>query len=69
MLRFNDIIKKIGVDKILHFSIAMNIAFFSNVWIAILMALLKELYDEVDYKGFDWKDLLASVLGALVTLI
>ena len=69
MLRYTDIINKIGVDKLLHFSIAMNIAFFSNIWIAILMALLKELFDEIDYGGFDWKDLLASILGALVTLI
>ena len=69
MSRYTDLIKWIGLDKIAHFSIAMNIAFFTNIWIAIALALVKEIYDEVDYGGFCWKDLLVSVVGALVTLI
>jgi len=69
MLWYSNIIKRIGLDKIAHFSIAMNIAFFSNIWIAIALALVKEIYDEVDYGGFCWKDLLAGIIGALLTLV
>jgi uncharacterized protein YfiM (DUF2279 family) len=69
MLWYSNIIKWIGLDKIAHFSIAMNIAFFTNIWIAIALALVKEIYDEVDYGGFCWKDLLAGIIGALLTLI
>jgi hypothetical protein len=65
----NKIVNKIGVDKVLHFSIAMNIAFLSNIWVAIVLALGKEVYDELDYGGFCWKDLLVSIAGALITLI
>ncbi|MDR0295168.1 MAG: hypothetical protein LBH91_03120 [Prevotellaceae bacterium] len=69
------IIKKVGVDKLLHFFAGGWIAAFApNWWIAILIAVfigfLKELYDLTIRKSvFCWIDWLATALGGGVTAI
>lgn len=66
-------------DKALHFIAGMLITAFAAVIIpcfaplacvvAIIAGFAKEIYDEINYGGFDWKDLLATVLGGVVMQI
>jgi len=76
-------LKKLGIDKVLHFLAGGWIACFScglifnfttlKTWIIALMlaftiGLLKELVDKFIRKSiFCWKDLLATTLGGAVT--
>ena len=34
----------------------MITAFF-GIWVNVLVAVVKEMLDEYDYDGFDWKDI------------
>lgn len=52
-------------DRILHFRYGLVLGFFS-ILLAVLAAFAKELKDEYDYQGFDWFDLLATILGGLL---
>ena len=62
-----------SVDKYLHFIAGMIIsAFFAlvvptgNIWCvvpAIIAGFAKDLYDYYDYGTFDWKDVIATILG------
>ena len=52
-------------DRILHFRYGRVLGFFSILF-AALAAFAKELKDEYDYNGFDWFDLLATILGGLL---
>jgi len=71
-----DKLGKIPADKLLHFIAgALIAAFFALVvptgrlWCigpVVLAAIAKEIYDEVDYGGFDWADIGSTVLGGLI---
>ena len=58
-------------DKCLHFIVCLSLTtVFStliSVWAAgvtvLIIGIGKELYDYADYGKFDWKDLLADVIG------
>lgn len=74
------IVDEVGTDKVLH---AEACAFIASVvtaythdmvigaFVAIVVGVLKELYDKSTGEEFDWKDLAAdaveSVFGAVVT--
>jgi hypothetical protein len=63
-------------DKMLHFIVGMLITAIVAVLVprftpiamtvAVVAGFAKELRDEITYGGFDWKDLLATVLGGVV---
>jgi hypothetical protein len=63
-------------DKMLHFIAGLMITAFGAVvvprfapiamTVAVVAGFAKELRDEIAYGGFDWKDLLATVLGGVV---
>lgn len=68
------IVDKVGTDKVMH---AETCAFISSVVsvyahnaligaiAAIVVGVLKELYDKSTGEEFDWKDLAADVVGAV----
>lgn len=33
--------------------------------ITLMLGVAKEIYDQIKYKGFDWKDIVADILGIL----
>lgn len=63
-------------DKMLHFIAGLMITAFVAVvvprfapiamTVAVVAGFAKELRDEIAYGGFDWYDLLATVLGGVV---
>ena len=60
-------------DKKLHLASGLAIAFvfgIANPWIGLgcgmAAGVAKEVYDEYDYGGFDYVDMLATWLGAIV---
>lgn len=63
-------------DKMLHFIVGMLITAIVAVIVprftpiamsvAVVAGFAKELRDEIAYGGFDWKDLLATVIGGVV---
>jgi hypothetical protein len=63
-------------DKMLHFIVGMLITVIVAVivprfapiamTVAIVAGVAKEIRDEIVYGGFDWYDLLATVLGGVV---
>ena len=62
----------IPLDKLLHFltgymiaDIAEPIGFWS-VGIALLAGLLKEVYDQWKYGGFDLRDMLMTFVGGFI---
>lgn len=74
-----NIMNKIGSipsDKMLHFIAGMLITAIVAVivprftpiamTVAVVAGFAKELRDEIVYRGFDWYDLLATVLGGVV---
>lgn len=71
----NNIINKVGVDKILHLLVCLNLTLelrrFVDLWIAVLIvfviAVLKEVYDKVSKKGTcDYKDIIADCVGIII---
>lgn len=62
-------------DKMLHFIAGLMITAFVAVvtprfaplavTVAVIAGLAKELRDEIAYGGFDWNDLLATILGGV----
>ena len=64
----------IPMDKVLHFAAGFTIALIGAlIWdneigfaLAILAGISKEIYDQFKYGGFDWKDLLVTILGGLI---
>jgi hypothetical protein len=69
----------IPVDKALHFIAGMLVVvvvatIFPCVanWAvvaAIVAGVGKEIRDEIAYRGFDWKDLMATIVGGLIMQI
>ena len=65
------------IDKVAHLFVSyFLLTIFSIVlplWGAIILAFLfglgKELYDQVKYKGFDYKDLIADLIGIIIGVI
>ena len=76
MKRLLNMLGSIPSDKMLHFIAGILItAVIAAVFprfaplaavVAIVAGFAKELRDEIAYGGFDWKDLLATVLGGVV---
>lgn len=62
-----------GKDKLLHFLVGAIIALIGTalfgatigICLAISAGILKEIYDEVDYGGADFLDILATTAGGL----
>ena len=68
------IVDKVGTDKVMHaescaFIAAVVTAYTHNALIgaiaAIVVGVLKELYDKSTGEEFDWKDLAADAVGAV----
>lgn len=61
------------VDFYLSISCYISLPIWINLLIAIGIASLcifgKELIDQIRYKGWDWKDILAGYLGVITKLI
>jgi hypothetical protein len=57
-------------DKVYHL-IGGLILFliFQHLLPVIAIGLVKECVDEINYKGFDYKDLLATIAGGLLGLL
>jgi hypothetical protein len=68
---------KLHFDKVLHFTVGMlimlGVAIFFPAWVAFLAvcaaALLKEVRDEIVYRGADWRDLVITIAGGLLVWI
>lgn len=71
------IMSSIEHDKLLHsfygtllFALMLVVV---QVWIAfgvvVVVAIIKEVYDQWKYKGFDWKDIVATILVPLVLVM
>jgi hypothetical protein len=69
-------LRNIPPDKALHFIAGLLVVALAATTLpsvanwAIVFALIagvgKEIRDEIVYGGFDWKDLLATILGGVV---
>ena len=56
-----------GLDKILHFVGGILIYGFTGHLVFVVAAAIgKEVYDQVKYKGWDWKDLFATIAGGIL---
>lgn len=71
----NNIINKVGIDKILHLLVCLSLTLelrrFIDLWIAIvivfIIAISKEVYDKVSKKGMcDYKDIIADCIGIII---
>ena len=66
----NKLIKKIGIDKILHFLVGGWVfAIFGSLLLVALVGILKEMFDEKQYGGFDLIDFLYTIAGGVVMLL
>lgn len=76
MKRLLKILGSIPSDKMLHFIagmlgtaiVAVLVPRFAPIAmsVAVVAGFAKEVRDEIAYGGFDWYDLLATVLGGVV---
>lgn len=58
------------LDKLYHFIVGMFIQILTASFLLVLIsAISKEVYDQIDYKGFDWLDLIATLLGGILIKI
>lgn len=71
----NNIINKVGIDKILHLLVCLSLTLelrrFIDLWIAIVIVLIiaigKEVYDKLSKKGTcDYKDIIADCIGIII---
>jgi len=73
----NKIIELIPIDKALHFLAGFFLFVLSNCFLSDLYSLLivffiavvKEIRDEITYKGGDWKDVLFTVAPAVTLFV
>lgn len=76
---FQDLVSKIGKDKILHFICAFAITLipglifgnFFGLAAGICASLLKDAYKEYeeDGTGWDWKNITADVIGIVAAML
>lgn len=73
MKKLLNFVASIPHDKLLHFIAGVLITAVVAVVFprfavlgAIVAGLAKEVYDEITYGGWDWKDLLATIMGGAV---
>ena len=76
MKKLLNFVASIPRDKLLHFIAGMLItalvavvfARFAPlaVTVAVVAGFAKEAYDEYSYGGWDWKDLLATIVGGVL---
>ena len=69
----------IPTDKYMHIVVGLVVAAFvalviptGRLWCflpVVVIGFAKEVYDEVDYGGFDWFDLLYTLVGGLIIQI
>ena len=68
-------IKFVSIDKQIHFIIGFVISTIvilitgsiaSGLIVTFFIAFNKEFKDEMDYAGFDWRDLLATMIGGVI---
>lgn len=68
------IVDKVGTDKVMHAEACAFVASVVSVYAhnaligaiaAIVVGVLKELYDKSTGEEFDWKDLAADAVGAV----
>ncbi len=72
-------LSQIKTDKFLHFIAGMIIAAFvalviptGRLWCflpVVVIGFAKEVYDEINYGGFDWLDLAYTIAGGLIIQI
>ena len=74
----NNIINKVGVDKILHLLVSLSLTLelkrvlpvFESALLVLTIGLLKEAYDKWLGKGTsDWKDIVANCIGVAIGCI
>lgn len=66
-----------ATDKMLHmglcFALTATLTYLKSWWIAVVVAvvigILKEVVDQIVYKGWDWEDLAADGIGILAGVI
>lgn len=78
-MKINELIRNIAKDKLLHFIAgALCSAFVAFVvptgrwWCvagAIVAGIGKEVVDQLRYRGFDWRDIVATFAGGVVIQI
>lgn len=65
-------------DKVLHFLVGLIVTLGLSLLgltpmtifvIVFLIAFSKELYDEITYGGFDWYDLIATIIPTLLLIV
>jgi hypothetical protein len=67
----------IPIDKANHFIYGFAIYIIANtvlpdlhsLVVVLVFGLAKEIKDQIDYQGFDYKDLIATILPAIVLAI
>lgn len=68
----------VAVDKQAHFIAGFLIALITYlitedaiiaVFFATAIGILKEIKDQIDYGGFDYKDLIATILGGCLIFL
>lgn len=71
-----DVLNKIGIDKVLHFlvfawivAIGLAYSFTTGVWCFIGMVVLSVVKEFVIDKKIDWVDLIAGIVGGMVTFL
>lgn len=72
------IVDKVGSDKVMHMETCALIAVVAKrclgsaaigFVVALGVGLLKELYDKATGEDFDWKDVAADAVGAVVGVL
>lgn len=58
--------KWLSYDKLLHASAGFFVMSFFGLFPLLVVSVGKEILDEFDYQGFDWKDLIATLIGGMV---
>ena len=65
------------MDKVLHFLVSFFIymvlerltgSVFWSTFITLLIGVIKETIDQIEYGGWSWGDLLADVIGIIVAI-
>ena len=65
----NKLIKQIGPDKVLHFLTGAVIMALFNFWLVLIVAIGKEVNDQIEYKGFSKLDIIYTLFGGLVAFV